>query len=131
MITLSDDTTTLTLHPDLFWSDEFSWLPVEQTASRTITGAQIVQTQGRIGGRPITLEPEGDDSAWMPRSDVQQLRTWAATPGQELTLALRDDEFTVIFRHQDGSPLQAVPILHYDEMEATDFYRVTLRFMEI
>ena len=38
-ITLSDGATTLALHPDLYWSDEHNWFPVEQTAQRTITGA--------------------------------------------------------------------------------------------
>ena len=30
MITLADATTTLTLDPDLFWSDEVNWRPVAQ-----------------------------------------------------------------------------------------------------
>ena len=62
-ITLSDGTTTLALHPDLYWSDEHNWFPVEQTAQRTITGALIVSVATRLAGRPVTLQPEDDRSA--------------------------------------------------------------------
>jgi hypothetical protein len=132
MITLeNDDDTTIELHADLLWSDEYSWSPVEQTATRGITGTHIVQVQQRTGGRPITLEPEDDASAWMPRSILEILRSWASVPGMEMTLTLREVTHTVIFRHHEGGAIQATPVLHYDTMEDSDFYRVTLRFMEI
>ena len=75
-ITLTNLTTsaTLTLNPDLKWTDENNWNPVEQTAERTITGALVVQVGAMVAGRPITLEPEDDESAWMSRADVEQLR---------------------------------------------------------
>lgn len=67
-ITLSDGATTLALHPDLYWSDEHNWFPVEQTVQRTITGALIVSVATRLAGRPVTLQPEDDRSAWTPRA---------------------------------------------------------------
>lgn len=132
-IILSVDATSVALHPDLKWSDEFNWLPVEQSAERTITGALIVQVASRTGGRPVTLEPEDDNSAWMQRSAVQQLRNWAAVPGQEMELTLRGTTRTVIFRHQDGPGLEASPVVHFSDADvaSSDFYKVTLRLMEI
>jgi hypothetical protein len=130
-ITLNDGSVTLTLPPDLYWSDEYNWNPVEQTAQRTITGAQVVSTALRVAGRPITLAPEDDQSAWMTREMVEQLRNWAAVPGQELELTLRGTTRTVVFRHQDGSGLEARPLVHFSEMDDTDNYITTLRFMEI
>jgi hypothetical protein len=132
-VTLSDGTTTVTLHPDLLWSDEFNWHPVEQSAQRTVTGALIVQVATRVAGRPITLEPEDDSSAWMLRSVVEQLRNWAAVPGQELELTLRGVARDVVFRHQDGAGLEAVPVVHFSDSDvaSSDWYRCTLRLMEI
>jgi hypothetical protein len=118
------------LHPDLYWSDELAWNPVEQTAERTITGALLVSAASVTGGRPITLEPENDGTAWMPRATVEALRNWAAVPGQELTLTLRAQPRTVIFRHQDGG-LSAQPVVHYSDTDAGDWYLCTLRFLEL
>jgi hypothetical protein len=130
-IQLRDATVTLTLHPDLYWSDENSWVPVEQSVERTITGALIVSAAERIGGRNITLQPDDDSSAWMPQSTVEQLRNWAAVPGKELTLTLRGTDRTVIFRHHDGDALVATPVVHYNDVDSGDFYRCTLRLMEL
>lgn len=130
-ITLSDGTTTVTLHPDLYWEDENSWHPVEQTVERTITGALIVNVAERIGGRPITLQPQDDESAWHPRSTVEQLRNWAAVPAKELVLTLRSTPRTVIFRHHDGNAIDAEPVVHFSDVEAGDYYRCTIRLMEV
>lgn len=131
-LTLADGTTTLTLNPDLFWSDENNWNPVEQTADRTITGAYIVQAAAMVAGRPITLEPQDDSSAWMTLADVTALRNWAAVPGKTMTLTLRGEAREVIFRHQDGG-FEARPVIQYrdgHELPA-DFYLCTIRLMEI
>lgn len=130
MITLADDTTTLELSPDLMWSDEFNWHPVEQATERTITGALVVMPAAKVGGRPITLQPEDDTSAWMLRDVIEQLRNWAAEPGKQLELTLRGVTRTVVFRHQDGA-LEAHPVVHFSDIEGTDNYLATLRFMEI
>ena len=129
-ITLTDGTTTLDLNPDLRWTDEDNWHPVQQAVQRTLTGALDIQSAAMIKGRPITLEPENDDSAWMTSSAVVQLRNWAAVPGQVLTLTLRGVSQSVIFRHQDGG-LEAQPVVHYRDRQTSDFYLLTVRLMEI
>lgn len=131
MITLTYLATTVELSPDLFWSDEFNWHPVQQATERSITGALIVMPAQMVGGRPITLEPESDDSAWMTRADIEQLRNWAAEPGLILTLTLRGTTRDVAFRHQDGAALEAKPVVHFSDIGSTDFYLATLRLMEI
>lgn len=129
MITLSDGTTTITLHPDLFWSDE-NWAPVEQTSQRTVTGALVVSASLRVAGRPVTLEPEDDSSAWMLLATITQLRNWAAAPGQSLTLTLRGTTRSVIFRHHDGAGVEAKPVKHQSDVDNADFYTCVLRLME-
>lgn len=130
MITLTDGTTTITLHKDLYWSDENNWHPVEQTKQYTITGAMIVMSGQRKAGRHITLEPEDDRSAWMLLNIAVQLREWASVPGKQLTLNLRGINRTVLFRHENGG-LDAAPVLHQDTLAPTDFYRCVMRFLEI
>ena len=131
-VTLADSGTTLTLNPDLYWSDENNWSPVRQGVAPSITGVPIVQVAAMVNGRPITLEPEDDEAAWMTLTDVTALRNWAAVPGKTMTLTLRGVARTVIFRHQDGG-FEARPVLQYrdgHELPA-DFYLCTVRLMEI
>ena len=131
-LTLADVSTTLTLNPDLYWSDENTWHPVQQTADRTITGAHVIQAALMVKGRPITLEPIDDESAWVTLAQVTALRNWAAVPGKTMTLTLRGVERGVIFRHQDGG-FEARPVIQYRDGHelTTDFYRCTIRLMEI
>lgn len=127
-------TSTIALSPDLFWIDEHAWFPVEQSEQRTVTGALIVSTATRVGGRPITLTPEDGSGllgALTPRATLDVLRTWAAIPGREMTLTLRGVTYSVIFRHQSGPPIDAAPIVHYSDVDGSDWYSVILRFMEI
>lgn len=131
-LTLADSGTTLTLNPDLYWSDENNWSPVRQVVDPSITGVPIVQVAAMVNGRPITLEPEDDEAAWMTRADVTVLRNWAAVPGKTMTLTLRGVARAVIFRHQDGG-FEARPVIQFrdgHELPA-DFYLCTIRLMEI
>lgn len=132
-ITLTVSPTTVTLNPDLYWSDEHNWHPVEQNVERSITGALIVQSAAKLNGsgRPITLAPIDDASAWMTRATLLQLRNWAAVPGQVMTLTLRGESHQVIFRHHDGAAIEAEPIVHFDSVTNDDFYKVTLRLMVV
>ena len=129
-ITLSAGGTTVALDPDLLWSDEHSWHPVEQSVERSITGAQIISVATRIGGRPVTLQPEDDSSAWMHYSDLAQLKAWAVQPGLVMQLTLRGEARDVLFRHQDTA-LEAIAVVHYSDVLDADWYRLTLRFLEI
>ena len=130
-ITLSDGATTLALHPDLYWSDEHNWFPVEQTTQRTITGALSVCVATRLAGRPVTLQPEDDSSAWTPRADLDQLRHWAAGAGRVLQLTLRGGTRDVMFRHQDNNAVEATPVQHLNDTQPGDWFLVTVRLMEI
>lgn len=130
-ITLTYDTTTLTLHPDLFWTDENDWAAVEQSIQRSVSGALIVSASQRIAGRPITLQPENDSSAWMMRSVLDTLSTWSSVPNRQMVLTIHGTSYDVIFRHHDGQAIEARPVIQYQDVQPTDFYLVTLRFMEV
>lgn len=130
-ITLAVGGTSINLNPDLFWDDENNWHPVEQSAERTITGALVVQVGSRIAGRPITLTPEDDNSGVTSVAVLEQLRNWAAVPGQVLTLTLRGVSRSVIFRHHDGSAIEARPWIHRSDVQSGDWYLATIRLMEL
>lgn len=130
-ITLTVAASTLALSPDLYWSDENAWTPVRQSVEPSLTGALLISTAALQAGRPITLQPPDDSSAWVSRSAVDQLCAWAAVPGLVLSLTLRGTARDVVFRHHDGTALDARPIFHYSDVDAADRYLVTLRFMEV
>lgn len=130
-ITLSDGSTVLELDPDLYWEDEFAWAAVEQAMERSLTGALIVHLGARQYGRPITLRNEDERSAWMTRADMAQLQAWADIPGKRLTLSLRGGSHWVLFRHHDGGPFEARPVVHYADPEPADWVLATLRFITV
>ncbi len=131
MITLTYGATTITLSDDFYWSDEFSWQPVEQTVSRSITGALIVEAASRIGGRPITLEPIDDQSAWMTLTKLSLIRGWAAIAGRVMVLFIRGVAHNVMFAHQETNAVSAKPVVFYNAQDNEDNYLVSLKFMEV
>lgn len=102
---------TVTLPPDLQWSDEFSWVALGMTAKVSLTGAEIVQAGALQAGRPITLQG-GPDFAWLDYATVEALRTLATAAGATYTLTLADARtYQVRFRGED-TPVEATPVLH-------------------
>lgn len=125
MITLAG----LTLNDDLVWTDEFSWLPVEQGIQRTLGGKQIIQSRVITAGRPITLMTD-DKARWSLRSDIEALYALAES-NQTLTLSLHDGRsFSVQFRYDD-QPIDATPVLDQPEYVADDRYSVTIKLRTV
>lgn len=124
----------LPLPDDLLWADEHAWSPAVASVSYLLTGALLVQSATRQAGRPITLVGPSD-MAWVTRATVATLHNWAAAPFSassgrfELTLA-DARAFTVAFRHTDTA-IEAEPVLGFPAQSDTDFYRITLRLMQL
>ena len=124
----------LLLPDDLLWSDEHAWSPAVAATSYLITGALLIQSATRQAGRPITLVGT-PDMAWVTRATVEQLRAWAAlavssTSGRFGLTFVDGRSFTVAFRHTETA-IEAEPVLGIPARADTDFYRLTLRFLEI
>jgi hypothetical protein len=133
-LTNLDAGVALPLPDDLLWSDEHAWSPAVANTSYLITGALLIQSATRQAGRPITLVG-APDMAWVTRATVEQLRAWAALPVGSVTgrfgLTFSDGRsFTVAFRHAETA-IEAEPVLGIPARADTDFYRLTLRFLEI
>lgn len=133
-INLTAGGVTLALDSDLWWSDEFTWSPVAQSESYSIEGSLLIDAQEKLAGRPITLQPIDDDSAWMSGAALSQLQAWAAVPGLQLALALRGTNFNVMFRRSDGAAIEARPRVFVSDVQPGGFgdaYLVTLRLIEV
>jgi hypothetical protein len=78
--------------------------------------------------------------AWVTRAVVGTLQAWAAAPLASTTtinstgrfeLTLADGRvFTVAFRHFE-TPIEAEPVTGFAARADSEFYRLTLRLMEI
>jgi hypothetical protein len=124
------DSVALTLPDDLLWADEFAWTPASATVSYLLSGTLLVETALRRKGRPITLVGAAD-MAWVTRAAVSRLYAWAALPGARFELSFADDRrFNVAFRHQD-TPIETEPVLGFPARQDGDFFRLTLRLMEV
>lgn len=128
------DEVALLLPDDLLWSDEHGWTPAVASTSYLITGALLIQSATRQAGRPITLVG-AVDMAWVTRATVEQLRAWAAVPVGSATgrfaLTFADSRaFTVAFRHSETA-IEAEPVMGFPARTDADFYRLTLRFLEL
>ena len=124
----------LPLPDDLLWADEHAWSPAVASVSYLLTGALLVQSATRQAGRPITLVGPSD-MAWVTRATVATLHAWAAAPlaaaSGRFELTLRDARvFTVAFRHADTA-IDTEPVLGFPAQSDTDFYRITLRLMQL
>ena len=133
MITLTNAGSVLELPEDLYWSDELTWSEVAQQTERGIFGTLIVDAMARSGGRPITLQGEGN-SAWIMRSTLKTLKAWANVPGLLMTLDVRGETFTVAFDHGDAEESRALAmsaVIEFADMQDGDYYcSLVLRFIE-
>jgi hypothetical protein len=132
-ITLNDGTMTIALSDDMEWQDEFGWQKVVQAVSNTLTGALIVESAVKKTGQPITLAGGDSQNAYgvLSRADLKTVQAWSEVPGQTLTLTLRGNAYTVMFRHQEAPALSAKAFAPYSDPIDSDFYVVTLKLMVI
>jgi hypothetical protein len=128
------DGVVLALPDDLLWTDEHAWSPVVSNVSYLLTGALLVQSGTRQAGRPITLVGAAD-MAWVTRAVVETLYGWAADPlavdSGRFELTLADARvFIVAFRFGDTA-IEAETVMGFPARSDGDYYRLTLRLMEI
>lgn len=124
----------IALPNDLLWSDEYSWVPPTVKETYTLTGALLLESATRQAGRPITLSPPDEEMAWVTRSTLDQLRSWASSPNVAYKLVLEyptdTREFKVVFRNS-ASPIEAEPVRGFPGHDPGDYFRVTIKLMEV
>lgn len=120
----------VTFTDDLQWTDECDWSPVAQSSERSITGALLLQHGAMAAGRPITLQADSDSAGWFTREQVEALYALAAVPGNVMTLTYRGVARQVVFRHAEGA-MNCRPVVPFADVQAGDYYHVTLRFLTV
>lgn len=132
-ITLTNAIDVLELPRDLIWVDELTWSAVAQKTERGIFGTLIIDAMARNGGRPITLQGDGN-SAWISRATLRALCAWAAVPGLRMTLRLLGEDYIVVFDHGDAETTRAMAmqsVIEYSDPEDGDYScSLVLRFLE-
>ncbi|MFD2754293.1 hypothetical protein [Comamonas terrae] len=132
-IILTSGGTAIDLPPDLVWADELGWSAVAQSTKRSAFQTLIVSAMARQGGRPITLQGEGN-SAWIDRATLKTIKSWSEVPGLRMQLDIRGEIFTVIFDHGDAEEMRALAmqsVIDYADKQDGDYYcSLVLRFLE-
>lgn len=118
----------ITLPSDLIWVDEYDYSPVRQTVATAVDGTLIVEVAAQQKGRIITLQG-GADYAWIDKATLDSIRAKYIQPGLVMTLTLRGVSYSVIFAQPDG--LKAALVVDYSNPDSTDFYTLTLKFIEV
>lgn len=126
----------VTLPDDLRWTDEFSWVPAVQDRTYSLTGALIIETSTRQAGRPITLQSTLADMAWVQRSTVAQLKSWASLEGRVFTLEFEyptdTRTFQVMFDQSgDNTALDSSPVKEFPGHSPEDWFSLKLKFIEV
>jgi len=118
------------LPDDLLWSDEYLWSPVKQSMQLSLSGKPIIQEAAQVKGRPITLEGD-QESAWVTKQTLEQLRALEATPNNDMTLDYHGSAFTVRFSRSDGNPIEARPIVGFANPQNDDVYSLRLKLFTV
>lgn len=104
---MSDPVITLggiELPGDLSWPDRYTWNAVAVSSEYSLTGALIIQSSTKLAGRPITLEG-ADNRAWATRDQVTAIQALQAVAGEEYTLIVRGETYTVMIIAVSATPL--------------------------
>lgn len=113
----------------MLWTDEFTWVAVERSVERSITGAQVVDQAAKVAGRSITLQGVRDQG-WIRRATLLAVQALADVPGATYTLKLADGrEFEVMFAPEN--PIEAEPISRPELPASTHPYVATLRLLTV
>jgi hypothetical protein len=116
---------------DLIWTDELNWVSVKAQQDYSLSGGLIIQESIVTAGRPITLE-SGDESAWVERGALQAILVKAQTlNGPNMALTLGDGRVFSVRFDRSGDVLKATPIQPGKLPAATDYYKITLKLIQV
>lgn len=125
MITLD----AINLHEDFIWTNEFKESPVAQSKKYSLSGALIVTENLKLKGRIITLHAD-ELSGWIERSVIKALEAKQKTM-TTMVLTLNDARTFNVRFDSANNPINARPIIDYNNPVDTDNYQATLNFFEV
>ena len=115
--------------PHLIWVDEYQVQDIAQSTKRTLGGGLVVYEQNLIAGRPITLEAT-EDQGWLTKAQVESLRALEAV-ATSYNLQVGGQNFTVIFRRDEGPAIEVTPIVFRINSEDTDYFTGLIRLLTV
>ncbi len=117
---------SIELPDDTIWQDEFDWTAVAQSVETDITGGLVVEHTAGLSGRPVTLH-----LGWINRSTLEDIETLRDDPDQPvMVLNLSDGRMlNVLFRHYDGVPIEAMPVIERPFYIEEDIFDVILKLI--
>jgi hypothetical protein len=116
---------------DLIWTDELNWVSVKAQQDYSLSGGLIIQESIVTAGRPITLEST-EDSAWVTRSALQAIIAKAQTlNGPNMVLTLGDGRVFSVRFDRSSDLLKATAVQPGKLSAATDYYKITLKLIQV
>lgn len=129
------------LPADMQWTDEFAPWRVGQAARVTLTGALVIHQSAKQSGRPMTLQTVSLSNGFagaitLPTLNaLRALEDQVATDPLTLTIPGHNGQplrtFSVLFRRSDGAAIEAEPLVFKAPFLETDYFRVTIRLIEV
>lgn len=116
--------------PDLVIEDEYAQAGVRSVVEFSLGGRPIIWEDEKFG-RTIDLVG-GNDTGWIERSTLEQLKALANVPLQEFVLDYEGETKSVRFRQEDPPVISALPILPRPNHVDGDWYaNVRIKLMEV
>lgn len=136
----------IVLPKDLEWVDEFSWNPIFQEISNSMTGSIFINEYEQQDGRFITLEGK-DDMGWIQRPLADKLLLMRNTPGIKMNLEFVQASFNeitqswafgdvfishnVMFRQND-TPIEFESVKRFGNFENDSWFKIrNIKLMEV
>ena len=126
----NDNSTSLALHAQYYWSDEYEWSPIKQSEPvYTLSGAMDIQQGTMLAGRPITLDCS---KARIKRMDLEMLQDWSMVPELTMTLTHPDGRsFTVMFARPAMSDIDAIKNYRAGDEQGNDAFKANIHLLTV
>jgi len=118
------------LNPGLVWAERYGYSPVIQEVQTTLDGYPVIYTRTRIAGMPITLVAM-DDQGWLTKAMADSLQISANAPGSVLSLVIGDEQFTVVFRHNEPPAVALRPLIPRAVPLPEDYFVGEIKLMTV
>lgn len=117
---------TLNLPGNLYWSDEFGFIPTAQSKERSVAGGMVVEMAPLQYGQKITLT--GD---WADRATVLALRDLQAQPATVRTLTLNNASTHAVLFDIEAGGVDAELLSPELNPTAETLYELTLHLITV
>lgn len=133
LVDSSDLFSVIELPDDLFWENEFKWVPVVRNITWGVSGSLIVQSNVKLAGRSIILKSPEQGVGWISRSTLNELLVWASDKSKVMIFKLEKPNdsrtFNVIF--DENTPLEASPVKGWTDFVDDEWFLVTIKLLQV